>query len=30
MKLLGNMHGGYNIETLVTLLTDAELGSGGG
>jgi len=26
VKLLGNMHGGYNIETLVTLLTDADLG----
>lgn len=26
VKLLGNMHGGYNIETLVSLLTDAELG----
>jgi aconitate hydratase 2 / 2-methylisocitrate dehydratase len=26
VKLLGNMHGGYNIETLVGLLTDAELG----
>ena len=25
VKLLGNMHGGYNIETLVTLLTDADL-----
>ena len=25
VKLLGNMHGGYNIETLVTLLSDAEL-----
>jgi aconitate hydratase 2/2-methylisocitrate dehydratase len=28
VKLLGNMHGGYNIETLVGLLTDAELGTG--
>ena len=27
VKLLGNMHGGYNIETLVGLLTDAELGA---
>ncbi len=26
VKLLGNMHGGYNIETLVGLLADAELG----
>ncbi|MAT93274.1 MAG: bifunctional aconitate hydratase 2/2-methylisocitrate dehydratase [Halioglobus sp.] len=26
IKLLGNMHGGYNIETLVGLLPDAELG----
>lgn len=26
VKLLGNMHGGYNIETLVSLLEDAELG----
>ncbi|CAA0118474.1 Aconitate hydratase B [Halioglobus japonicus] len=26
VKLLGNMHGGYNIETLVGLLTDADLG----
>jgi len=26
VKLLGNMHGGYNIETLVGLLSDAELG----
>ncbi|CAA0118637.1 Aconitate hydratase B [BD1-7 clade bacterium] len=25
VKLLGNMHGGYNIETLVTLLDDTEL-----
>lgn len=25
VKLLGNMHGGYNIETLVGLLNDAEL-----
>jgi aconitate hydratase 2/2-methylisocitrate dehydratase len=25
VKLLGNMHGGYNIETLVALLDDAEL-----
>jgi aconitate hydratase 2/2-methylisocitrate dehydratase len=25
VTLLGNMHGGYNIETLVELLTDAEL-----
>ena len=25
VKLLGEMHGGYNIETLVTLLDDAEL-----
>ncbi len=27
VKLLGNMHGGYNIETLVGLLTDADLGT---
>ncbi len=27
VKLLGNMHGGYNIETLVGLLSDAELGA---
>jgi aconitate hydratase 2 / 2-methylisocitrate dehydratase len=27
VKLLGNMHGGYNIETLVALLTDADLGA---
>ncbi len=27
VKLLGNMHGGYNIETLVSLLDDAELAS---
>ena len=27
VKLLGNMHGGYNIETLVALLTDLELGT---
>ncbi len=27
VKLLGNMHGGYNIETLVALLTDEELGT---
>ncbi len=26
IKLLGSMHGGYNIETLVTLLCDDELG----
>ena len=26
VELLGNMHGGYNIETLVSLLNDAELG----
>lgn len=26
VKLLGNMHGGYNIETLVSQLTDADLG----
>ncbi len=26
VKLLGNMHGGYNIETLVALLTDTDLG----
>jgi aconitate hydratase 2/2-methylisocitrate dehydratase len=26
VELLGNMHGGYNIETLVSLLTDTELG----
>jgi aconitate hydratase 2/2-methylisocitrate dehydratase len=26
VKLLGNMHGGYNIETLVGLLGDSELG----
>ncbi len=25
VKLLGNMHGGYNIETLISLLDDAEL-----
>ena len=25
VKLLGNMHGGYNIETLVSLLDDGEL-----
>ncbi|HDY82862.1 MAG TPA: aconitate hydratase B, partial [Halieaceae bacterium] len=25
VELLGNMHGGYNIETLVSLLNDAEL-----
>lgn len=25
VKLLGNMHGGYNIETLVALLSDSEL-----
>ena len=25
VKLLGNMHGGYNIETLVSLLVDADL-----
>jgi aconitate hydratase 2/2-methylisocitrate dehydratase len=27
VKLLGNMHGGYNIETLVGLLDDADLGA---
>jgi aconitate hydratase 2 / 2-methylisocitrate dehydratase len=27
VKLLGNMHGGYNIVTLVDLLSDAELGA---
>ncbi|MEM1112690.1 MAG: bifunctional aconitate hydratase 2/2-methylisocitrate dehydratase [Pseudomonadota bacterium] len=27
VKLLGNMHGGYNIETLVALLDDDELGT---
>ncbi len=27
VKLLGNMHGGYNIETLVSQLTDADLGA---
>jgi aconitate hydratase 2/2-methylisocitrate dehydratase len=27
VKLLGNMHGGYNIETLVGLLSDADLGA---
>jgi aconitate hydratase 2/2-methylisocitrate dehydratase len=27
VKLLGKMHGGYNIETLVKLLSDAELGA---
>jgi aconitate hydratase 2 / 2-methylisocitrate dehydratase len=27
ISLLGNMHGGYNIETLVTTLADSELGS---
>jgi aconitate hydratase 2/2-methylisocitrate dehydratase len=27
VELLGNMHGGYNIETLVSLLTDNELGA---
>ncbi len=27
VQLLGNMHGGYNIETLVSLLNDAELGA---
>jgi aconitate hydratase 2/2-methylisocitrate dehydratase len=27
VKLLGNMHGGYNIETLVGLLGDAQLGA---
>jgi aconitate hydratase 2/2-methylisocitrate dehydratase len=26
LKLLGNMHGGYNIETLVSLLEDKDLG----
>ncbi len=26
IKLLGNMHGGYNIETLISQLDDAELG----
>ncbi len=27
VKLLGNMHGGYNIETLVALLNDPDLGA---
>ena len=27
IELLGNMHGGYNIETLVGLLTDADFGA---
>jgi aconitate hydratase 2/2-methylisocitrate dehydratase len=27
VALLGNMHGGYNIETLVSLLADSELGA---
>ena len=27
IKLLGNMHGGYNIETLISVLDDADLGS---
>jgi len=27
IQLLGNMHGGYNIETLVGLLSDADLGA---
>ncbi len=27
VELLGNMHGGYNIETLVSLLADGELGA---
>ena len=27
VDLLGDMHGGYNIETLVKLLSDSELGS---
>jgi aconitate hydratase 2 / 2-methylisocitrate dehydratase len=27
IKLLGNMHGGYNIETLVGVLTDSDLGA---
>ncbi|MCH8501333.1 MAG: bifunctional aconitate hydratase 2/2-methylisocitrate dehydratase [Aliidiomarina sp.] len=30
VKLLGNMHGGYNIETLVSLLDDAELAEAAG
>lgn len=30
VELLGNMHGGYNIETLVALLDDAELGEAAG
>lgn len=30
IKLLGNMHGGYNIETLVSLLDDAELAEAAG
>lgn len=30
IKLLGNMHGGYNIETLVELLDDAELAQAAG
>ena len=28
VKLLGDMHGGYNIETLIVLLSDDALGSG--
>ncbi len=27
VKLLGNMHGGYNIDTLISLLDDADLGA---
>tara|TARA_R110000823_G_scaffold132777_10_gene261373 strand:- start:25055 stop:27670 length:2616 start_codon:yes stop_codon:yes gene_type:complete len=27
VKMLGNMHGGYNIETLISLLEDSELGA---
>ncbi|MCC5855743.1 MAG: bifunctional aconitate hydratase 2/2-methylisocitrate dehydratase [Idiomarina sp.] len=30
VKMLGNMHGGYNIETLVSLLDDAELAEAAG
>ncbi|MFT6955014.1 MAG: aconitate hydratase 2/2-methylisocitrate dehydratase [Halieaceae bacterium] len=30
IELLGNMHGGYNIETLVALLPDSELGERAG
>ena len=28
IKLLGNMHGGYNIETLVSMWSDADTGRG--